>query len=111
MGSQTGAVGFLNGHSCQNRCQWVFEGVQLSKQGQLSFGMGSVVKKAWVGFRNSAGSCLAGDWWCQHGRQDGRGRGDTNVATDVVEVKDNGRGGADVATDVVEVKDDGRGEG
>ena len=60
--------------------------------------MGSVVKKAWVGFRNGTGGCLASNWWCQHGRQDGRGGGDTDMATNVVEVKDDGGGGADVAT-------------
>ena len=26
------AIGFSNRHSCQNGCQWVFEGAQLLKQ-------------------------------------------------------------------------------
>ena len=93
-----GVVGFLNGHGCQNGCWQVFKGAWLSNWGQLSFGMGSVVKKAWVGFQNGTGGCLASNWWCQHGRQDGRGGGDTDMATNVVEVKDDGGGGADMAT-------------
>ena len=37
----------------------------------------------------------------------GRGRGDADMATNVVEVKDNGGCGADMATGVVDVDDNG----
>ena len=50
---------------------------------------------------------LGRDWWCRRGSQAGRGRGNADVATDVVEAKDDGGCGADVATRVVDVDNDG----
>ena len=62
IGSQTGAVGFLNGHSRGNRCQQVFEGVQLWKQEWSSFGIGLVLKMGGAGG-------LSNNWWLSKGCQ------------------------------------------
>jgi hypothetical protein len=81
---ETGAVGFRKGVGCRKGA------------GGVSKGRGWVF---WAG--------IGGDWWCRRGSRAGRGGGDADVATDVVEAKDDGGRGADVATGVVDVDDDG----
>ena len=51
--------------------------------------------------------CLGSNRWCRHGSRVGGGRGDGDMATDVVEVNNDGGDGADMATEAGAVDGDG----
>ena len=89
-------LGFQRGHGCRswvfervrllNRCRWVFQWAWLDVW--WVFKWARLSKRARLGFKRGRwvfGVGIGGDWWRQHGSRAGRGGGNADMATDVVD--------------------------